>query len=80
MPPADPDTPRAADDPDRDLSAARQLFDRALSLPADQREAFVRGQARDPGLAEQVLTWLRAADQDTAKLAASACSRRRPAS
>ena len=71
--------PSAPDDPDRVDPTARALFDRALSLPLDQRAAFVRQQARDAAMAEQVLSWLQGADLDTTELAARLAAKLRDA-
>ena len=52
------------------LQQVRALFERALSLPAGERDAFVRSQAAgDAGLAAEVLALLARADADTRGLA-----------
>ena len=40
----------------------RSLFDRARSLPATEREAFVRANASDDSLAAEVLSLLKLSD------------------
>ena len=52
------------------LQQVRALFEQALSLPAGERDAFVRSQAAgDAGLAAEVLALLARADADTRGLA-----------
>lgn len=47
------------------------LFDEALDLPIESREAFVVSKAKTPTIAEQVLRLLRAAEHETGFLATS---------
>jgi len=55
-----------------DLRLVRELFAAAMALPAEQREAYVRAQANDAALRDQVLALLMAGALRTVDLVAAA--------